>query len=140
MGLVAVVAALLVWDALIETDTERLEQLVEDSHGAVTRARLAEARDRWVDLAEQPFEVSAFSAPQVFTEGDDEALDALAERGLQGLIGSTVRVLSTHISVEEDRGTVELRLLTDRGLVRADWGLRKRGDRWLAARLHVQRG
>ncbi|MBX3276082.1 MAG: hypothetical protein KF729_37870 [Sandaracinaceae bacterium] len=141
-GAAVVVAVLgyLAWDALVETDEERLEGFVADVTGPVAAARVDAARARWVDLDRQPFEVSALGESLYFRAGEDAALGERAARATRELAGADLRALTRAIVVEGDAARVTLRLLSrERGMMQVEWRLRRHGQDWLVERLAVTR-
>ncbi|MCB9596291.1 MAG: hypothetical protein H6719_26450 [Sandaracinaceae bacterium] len=139
-AVVAIVAAWLVWDALVITDEERLEVFAEEVTGAVGPARVNGAIARWIDLDRQPFEVSAFGESLYYGPGEDAALAERAAAAVRELRGVNLRRMQTGITVEGDEARVSIRLLSrERGMGRAEWRLRRHGDDWLAEHLTVAR-
>ncbi len=139
-ALALVGAGALAYDALVETDEERLEVFVDDVTGEVTRGRVQLAQSRWVDLSRQPLEVSALGQSLLYRAGEEAALGARASEALQTLAGANLRVLGSTLAIEGDRATVGLRLLSrERGMSEVEWRLVRDGERWLVARLSVRR-
>ncbi len=137
-GLVALAAV--AYDALVESDEERLEELIEDCTGTMSEARIRDGRARWIDLSRQPFEISGFGEARAYGEGDEDALDERQSEAVRALNGASLRALSSSVSVEGDRGIVTLRILSDRtGMMQVEWTLEKHGDDWLVARLSIRR-
>lgn len=136
----AVVGGALLYDALVLSDEERLEELVAAVSGPVTAARITSARERWIDLERQPFEVSALGRVALYRSGDDAALDERASDAARTLAGSRLRTLTRGIAIDGDRAVVSMRVLDDRsGMAQLEWTLERHGDDWLLARLRVQR-
>lgn len=132
--------ALFAYDALVETEEERLEVFVDDVTGSVTRGRVDVARSRWVDLSRQPFEVSAMGQSWLFEEGEEDELTDQASSSLRGIFGTNLRVMSTTMQIEGDTATVTLQLVSrERGLGMVEWRLSKDGEDWLVERLAVRR-
>lgn len=134
----AVIAAVVAYDALTESDEERLEQLVRDSTGRIDAVRMDAGIRRWVDLERQPLEVSALGESLYYGSGEDAALRERATRAVRSLSGSELRALSSGIEVDGDEARVSIRAL-GQGLGRIEWTLRKHDGDWLVARLSVQR-
>jgi hypothetical protein len=127
-------------DALVVSDEERLEELVAAVAGPVTAPRIASARERWIDLERQPFEVSALGRVALYRAGDDDALDERASEAARSLSGSHLRTITSGIAIDGDRAVVSMRVLDDRrGMGRLEWTLERHGDDWLLARLRVLR-
>lgn len=139
-GGAAVIAAVVLYDALVVSDEERLERFVDDVAGQVTEGAIAEGRARWVDLDRQPFELHVFGRPALYRAGEDAALDERAREAARLLDGSRLRVLTSGIVIEGDRATVTMRVLDDRnGMSSLDGSFRKHGDDWLLERLAIRR-
>jgi hypothetical protein len=141
VGLVlAIAGGALLYDALVVSDEERLEELTADVTGAITRARIASARDQWIDLARQPFEVSALGRVALYRAGDDAALDQRASDAARTLEGSRLRTITSGIVIDGDHAVVTMRVLDDRnGMAHLEWTLERREGDWLLSRLRVQR-
>lgn len=136
----AIVAVLFAYDALVVSDEERLEELVADSTGAMTQARIERGRARWIDLSRQPFEISGFGEARVYAEGDEARLDLREEEAARMLAGDSLRAITSGVTVEGERGTVTMRVLGERlGMAQIEWSLRKHGDDWLIERLSIRR-
>ncbi len=139
-AVVAIAAALLAWDALVETDEERLEGFVAEVTGSVSAGRVDAARRRWIDLSRQPFEVSALGESLYYGPGDDAALAERASAVARELSGVDLRTLSRGITVDGDEARITLRLLSrERGMGQVEWRLQRHGDDWLVERLAVTR-
>lgn len=142
LGLTAALAlgAYVVFDLVTLSEEERLEQLVADSTGRITQARMDAGRRRWVDLERQPLEVSALGESLYFRAGDDAALEERARQAVRSLASGELRALSSAVEVEGARARVTVRALgRGQGLGRIEWSLRKHGGDWLVERLSVQR-
>ncbi|MEQ8461262.1 MAG: hypothetical protein RLO52_30490 [Sandaracinaceae bacterium] len=140
LGVGAAMVALVLYDALVITDEERLEAFVEDVTGRLEPARVAAATDRWVDLERQSLELSALGESRRFDAGDEAELAERRQRALSRFMGDSLRALSTAIEVEDREARVTLRLLGTRtGMATAEWTLHKAGDDWLVQRLRVTR-
>ena len=79
-ALVSIVAALVAWDALVETDEERLAVFADQVTGPISAGRIDAARRRWIDLDRQPFEVSALGESLYYGPGEDAALAVRSAR------------------------------------------------------------
>lgn len=139
-ALVVIVGVMFAYDALVETDEERLEVFVEDVTGSVTRGRVDVARSRWVDLSRHPFEVSAMGQTFLYQEGQEDELAEQASSSLRTIFGTNLRVMSTAMQIEGDEATVTLRLISrQRGMGLVEWRLVRDGEEWLVERLAVRR-
>lgn len=136
----AVVGGALLYDALVLSDEERLEELAAAVPGPVTAARIAGARERWIDLDRQPFEISALGRVALYRSGDDAALDERAADAARSLAGSRLRTLTSGIAIDGDRAVVSMRVLDDRsGMAQLEWTLERHGGDWLLSGLRVLR-
>ena len=136
----ALIGAWIAYDALTVTDEEIIEGFVDEVTGTVDAPRIQMARDRWVDLDRQPFEVSALGRSLQYGPGEHDALAAEASRALAPMRGANLRVISRSIRVEDDEAEATLRLLSRaQGMGQVSWRLRKHGDDWLVERLSVTR-
>lgn len=134
------VGLLLLYDALVVTEKERVEALADDVAGPVIEARIAEARRRWVDLERQPLEVSAFGRIELYRSEDEALLErrirALAHTHGQGQL----RVLVNAVEIDGRHARSTMRIHHEReGLRRLEWTLTKHGGDWLVSRLRVGR-
>lgn len=132
----AVGGTALVADALVESDSERLEQLADElgeGDGAV------DAVLRWTDPAREEISVGAAGErSRVYREGDDVALSEAVTRALAPLDTSDLDVVQRSISVDGDRGTVALRARADGEAVNATVRLTRNGQGWLVTSLRVR--
>jgi len=143
MGLTALVTlgiGLLWWgaDALIVTDEERLEALVDLATSPLDGEVITAAAE-WTDPGRQPVEVSAFGMSRVYGAGSEEDLAAMGRSSLSPYYGTSFRDLSRSIEVEDDHGAISMRLMSDQGMVQVRVQLVKHGDDWLVAQLRVGR-
>lgn len=137
LSLAAVAGGAVLYDALVVTDEERVEQLADEVPGRVTEARITAARARWLDLERQPFEVSVLGRIALYRAGDEADLDRRAQALARS--GRVLRVLTSGVEVRGDRATLTMRVLDDQsGMRELDWTLRKHGDDWLVSRLGVR--
>lgn len=139
LGLIG--GAIVVGDALITTDEERLERFVDTVTGTVDASTL-EAGLSWTDPAVQPLEVEARGMGKLYDGRNADELQVDARRALRGYMGDTLRPLRSSIEVDANRATIRLRLLTNRGMVDARFHFRKRsgppGERWLLDKAWVR--
>ncbi len=124
------------YDALVVTDQERVASFAEDVTGtmgpeAVTRG-LA-----WVDLDRQVLEVSGYGDARAYVPGQDAELESRARTVLRRFDGQKLRVLRQSVEITGDDARIALQLLADDGMANVDFGLRKHGEDWLLARVHV---
>jgi hypothetical protein len=139
-AIAAVAAAIILWDALVVSDEERLEALVDDITGSASPGRLDAARARWVDLERQPFELSALGEALYYRAGDDAALAQRSSEAMRTLSGSRLRSLGSGVEVDGAQARVSVRILSDRhGLAQVECTLHRHGDDWLIERLAVSR-
>ncbi|MFW6067459.1 MAG: hypothetical protein ACOC97_03915 [Myxococcota bacterium] len=133
----AIAGGVVLVDALVTTDEERLERFVETVTSPVNAATLREGL-AWVDPAVQPLEVEARGMGRLYDARNAESLEPDARRGLEPYMGDHPRALRESIQVEGDRGTVDLQLLTGRGMVEARFRFRRRGERWLLEKAEIR--
>jgi hypothetical protein len=140
VGVVAgVVGAWVGLDALIVTDEERIETLVDliqtEIDPTVVDALLA-----WTDPALQPVEVYALGQQRVY---DSTNADELVERGRDALRpyhGQQLTAWQSSIDVEQDDATVTLKLRSSQqGFFNLEIRLRRHGDDWLVSYVRVGR-
>ena len=123
-------------DALVLTDEERLEQLVDALDGEVDDGSLDEVL-RFVATDREPLEVSSREGNDLYEDADAD----LAQRArglLRSLRGSEVEVVQHTIEVEGDEAEVALRARTRHGVLDAQLDLVRHGERWLVWRARVR--
>jgi len=134
--LVVVIGGWIGIDALVVTDEERLAEL-SDLLGGELDAERVEAGLGWVDPDVEPVEVNAMGASRLYGAGEAEAFEEDAREALARYRGEDLTRMSESISVEGDDGTISLRLMTSRGMVDVEFGLKRHGERWLVSRVYV---
>ncbi len=114
--LIAIIGSLFAYDALVVSDEEAIEALLETVTG--------EVGDGWVPRAvaltspdQHPVEVRALGVSRVYGRGSRPDLEREGARVMSGLTGTSLRVMSQRISVEGDVAQVTLKLMTERGMV-----------------------
>ncbi|MAQ16788.1 MAG: hypothetical protein CMN30_18600 [Sandaracinus sp.] len=123
-------------DALVLTDEERLEQLVDALDGEVDDGSLDEVL-RFVATDREPLEVSSREGNDLYEDADAD----LAQRArgiLRSLRGSEVEVVQHTIEIEGDEAEVALRARTRHGVLDAQLDLVRHGERWLVWRARVR--
>jgi hypothetical protein len=142
VGVVAALVGLVfLYDVLVVTDEERIEEFVADVTGTVSPTRVHRARTRWVDLSRQPIRATVYGQALAWDEDDEARLEEEADERLRTIEGSRTRTMGSTIEIEGDHATVSLRVVSDRlGLANIEWQLEKHDDDWLVSRLSVQRG
>lgn len=133
----ALVGGMLLWDALVTTDEERLQTFVDTVTGTMEPATVTEGLT-WVDPDAQPLEVEARGMGKLYRSGDADELQRDAREQLRPFMGDTLRALREAIDVDGDQAAVELKLLTNRGLVQARFRFVKRRERWLLEKAWVR--
>jgi hypothetical protein len=128
------IAALLVGDALIVTDEEKLEGFVEAVTGEVSATRVGAALE-WVDPASAPVEITAWGDTRLYEDAAE--LRERAQSALRPFHGERLRALRDSISVEDGTADVSLQLLSGRGLADIDFRLEERDGRWLVTRVRL---
>ena len=137
-AIVAIVVGLAaVADALVLTDEERIEQLVDAFDGTISEQTLDEGL-RFVETDREPVEVSLEGGQVEVYEDADARLTQRARDALRPLIGSEVEVLQHTIRVDEQDADVALRARTRYGVVDVTLDLTKHGERWLVWRARLR--
>lgn len=141
IGVVAtVVGAWLGLDELIVTEEERLEELANAVTGPVDPQRIDAAVANWAAPSIQPVEVTAFGRSEVYDVSNAAELGPRARDALRSYGGERLRKLRQGIElIGEDRAHVTLRIVSGRGMVDAEFELRKHGDRWLVSEVRIHR-
>jgi hypothetical protein len=138
-ALAIVVGAWLGLDELIVTEEERLEAFANDVTGPVEPARIDAALATWTDPATQPVELRGFGRSEVYGAEHAAELASRAREALRTYGGERLRKMRQGIEVRDDEASVSLRIVSGRGMVDVDFGLRKHGDRWLVSDVDVHR-
>lgn len=136
LAIAALVGVIVGYDMLVVTEEEELEAFVDAAHGEVTEERIDEALV-FCDPAIEPVEVQVFGETQLYT--DATALRTRARQSLHRFGGDDLTVLSSSVNAENGRGTIRLRFISSRGMLRADFTLIKHGDRWLVSKVGINR-
>lgn len=126
-------------DHLVVTDEERIEELANDVTGIVEPGRLRETLDKWTDPAARPVEVRAFGRVEVYDASRTGELESDARDALRSYQGERLRKMRQGITIEGDRATLTLRIVSARGMVDVDFELEKQADRWLVSGVDVHR-
>ncbi len=125
-------------DALVESPEEALEAIAEDFQGSLDPDRIQSAL-RWFDPDHVPVEVTARGQTRVYGNGAADSLRRDAQRALAPMMGESLNALRSHVEVEDDEGSIQLQLLTGRGMANVDLRLRLRNDAWKVYRVQVTR-
>jgi hypothetical protein len=123
-------------DALVVTERERLEQLVDSLEGEVQDTTLDELL-HFVETDREPIEVRSSDGTQVFESADAE-LARRTREALRPLRGSEIEIIQRTIELEDDEAHIALRARTRHGVVDANVDLAKHGERWLIWRARVR--
>ncbi len=137
-ALTGIVALYVGVDALVESPEEALEAIAEDFHGPLEPDRIQSAL-QWFDPDHVPVEVTARGQTRVYGNGAADSLRRDAQRSLAPMMGESLNALRSHVEVEEDEGSIQLQLLTSRGMANVDLRLRLRNDAWNVYRVQVTR-
>ena len=121
-------------DFAVETDEERIDQMIDDVASARHKGNTLL---RAVDLAQAPLEVSVGQQTQRFASGDDEALLARAAEVDDELGGDPLEVRQRQITIDGESARVIVNLARGSELIPCDLTLRRAGRRWLLARLRI---
>ncbi|MBW2463048.1 MAG: hypothetical protein JRH11_15470 [Deltaproteobacteria bacterium] len=136
-GLAALVALGLAYDALVETDEERIEAFADAVTGEVTSEKIAEALT-WCDTGRQPVEVYLMGESLLYES--DSALADRARQGMSRFMGQDVRALNRNVQVDGDRASLRVRVMNSQlGMVNATFEFRKRDDKWLLSVVRITR-
>lgn len=138
-GVAVIVGGWLGLDQLIVTDEEQIEELANAVTGPVEDARIDAAIREWIDPATQPIEVTAFGQTELYDVENAAELATRAREALRSYRGERLRKLRQSIEVHDDRGRLSLRIVSVRGMVDADFDVRKHGDRWLVSAVSIHR-
>ncbi len=123
-------------DALVITDRERLEQLVDSLEGEVQDTTLDEAL-RFIETDREPIEVRTSDRTRTFEDADAD-LAQRAREALRPLRGSEIEIVQHTIEMEDDEAHVALRARTRHGVVDGNIDLVKHGERWLIWRARIR--
>ena len=123
-------------DALVITDRERIEGLVDSLEGEVRDTTLDEML-RFVETDREPIEVRTSERTRHF-EGADADLAQRAREALRPLRGSEIEILQRTIELENDEAHVALRARTRHGVIDGNIDLVKHGERWLIWRARIR--
>jgi len=133
---VGIAGVVVVADAVVTTDQERLESFVDGVTGDVRAERITHALS-WTDLASEPVEVVAGDEPRRYEEGEEGDLDADAREILAPIEGESVRLLQDAIEIDGTSARVALRVSTSDGVCDVQYLMRKHGDEWVVTRVRV---
>jgi len=132
--LVLGVASYAAADFAVETDEERIDQIIDDVASARHKGNTLL---RAVDLAQAPLEVSVGRQVERFGSGDDQALLGRAAEIDDELGGAPFEVRQRQITIDGERARVIVNLARGAELIPCDLTLRRAGRRWLLERLRV---
>lgn len=123
-------------DALVTTESERLDAFVDAVTGEVESRRIDDALD-YADPSREPVELVIGDRVETFEEGQEVDLAERARDTLAPFTGEEVRLLQRHVEIDQDQAEVALRLHTPDGIVNVQFRLRRHGDGWLVHRVRV---
>lgn len=124
-------------DALVESDQEQLEQLVED----LTEGRGDHRTDailRWTDLSREPISMTSPAGTATFDESDELALADEVTSALDPFTRSDLEVVQRSISVNGDRATVAVRARAGGAVHDVTFRLARSGQGWLVTDLRAR--
>lgn len=124
----------LVWDALVTTDEERLEELAD----TLASERAVEGVLAWTDPARAPLRVRDGEGLRTYGEQDEADLAMGLSQSLSPIAGSRVDVVQRAIDVRGDRATLALRLRVDGDLHDLGATAVRDGQGWLVSELRVR--
>ncbi len=123
-------------DALVITDRERIEQLVDSLEGEVRDTTLDEAL-HFVETDREPVELRSSERDEYFEDADAD-LAQRARAALRPLRGSEIEIIQHTIELEDDEAHLALRARTRYGVVDGNIDFVKHGERWLIYRARVR--
>jgi hypothetical protein len=123
-------------DALVITDRERLEQLVDSFEGEVQDTTLDEAL-RFVETDREPIEVRSSERTRYFEDADAD-LAQRAREALRPLRGSEIEIIQHTIEIDGDEAQLAVRARTRHGVVDGNVDFVRHGERWLITRARVR--
>lgn len=123
-------------DALVITDQERIEQLVDSLEGEVRDTTLDDAL-HFVETDREPVEVRSAEGTRWFEDADAD-LARRAREALRPLRGSDIEVLQRTIEIEGAEAHLALRARTRYGVVDGNVDFVKHGERWLIQRARIR--
>lgn len=120
------------------TDEELLEQFVKDVTGVVDEELLSRAVG-YTALGELPIDVQVPQHQGVYrAEHADELLGSFRAEMRRHFGGSELKLLRHKLEIEGDRADIGMRLMTKRGPIQADIGLRKLAEGWRVTKVHAR--
>jgi hypothetical protein len=139
LALVLVLGASAVADALVVTDAEQIDRVID---GLVTRSegRRVDAFLGYVDPLREPVAVRTSEGAREFGDGQEVELAADVRAALGAFDAGSVDVVQRAVERrrDSDDATVALRARTTQGIIDVRASLRRHGDRWLVSRLDVR--
>ncbi|MCS6797834.1 MAG: hypothetical protein NZ898_04790 [Myxococcota bacterium] len=134
---VAAIGAVVSYDALTQSDEERVRGLLDAMEQGEVDAAWIERLLRWVEPAVVPLE-ARWQGEQRFFDGTNAAeLAPLARRVLGRYRGQRLRALRERIEVDGSSARLWAQLLTPDGIVELTVDLERVDDRWLVTRAVV---
>ncbi len=125
-----------VGDALVVTDEERLDELVESLVSAPAGERVDRALD-FAAPAREPVELLARGRANRFGDGDEVDLANRARQLLAPFEVDGIDVVQRSIDIRGESARVVVRARSGEGYINALFDLRRHGERWLIERLRV---
>ncbi len=127
-------------DALIETDEERLEAVV-DLATETMGPDVANRALAWTDPEAQPVELSALGMTRTYDDRNADELGPDARSRLSRFYGQSFTALSSAIEVVDDRATVSMRLMGEGGMMQVEVRLVRADEDadWLVSHVRVGR-
>lgn len=132
----------LAWDLAVETDEERVLEVVSSVVGARDESR-GEAAMRAVSLESHPLEISGPDLVHVYDAADRAPLADLVAEVEDAMEGAELSVVQAQVTVREDSAHVVLNVEIDRGedveFLPMDVDLRRLGDGFVVTRVRLHR-
>ena len=123
------------------TDQDRIDVMIKDVTGELSRARVEHALAQYVDLPRQSLSVRVMDGDtRIYVAEDAAAFAAEADRRLSFLYGKSVSVLRRQVHIAGGEALVDLQLFGRDGMVNVHYGLvKRRPERWLLFEVSITR-
>lgn len=131
-----VVGAMVVADAIVVTDRERMDQFIDSVTGRVSESRIDGAL-QYANPSKVPIELIHEGRRRKYSGRNASNLKPDARKALASLEGSRLRLIQESISLDGERARIALRLRTSAGLANTVFDLRRENDEWLLRRVIV---
>jgi hypothetical protein len=136
-GVVLLIIVLIVWDILVITDEERIEEFADAVTEQINDENIKTALT-YTDPAVQPILVEIRGESMRFNQSG-AVFGSMARTRLRPFEGTAQHVLRKSIEMGENKANVSTETFSRQGRVSVDWELRKRDERWLVSRMSIHR-